>query len=157
VVLGAVALALLSGSVGLVGNHAASTPLPILAPYRASLPEGVEEIEPRTAWEDFQDGNAIFADAREIERYQEGHVPGAISLPADDLEQHLAGRSRYGLLETMAQRATIIVYCDGPECRASQILARALQEAGVRGVRVMTEGWPGWEEAGYPISREGSR
>ena len=154
VVLGALALALFSGSVGLVRNRLVAQPLPVMAAWRAALPAGIHEVDLATAREYLEEGQVLFVDARELERYQQGHVPGALSLPAEDLEQYLQGRSRETLLATLSLKPMVLVYCDGPECQASGRLAAALVQAGVSQVRVMSAGWPAWEQAGNPVSRE---
>ncbi len=157
IILGALALALSSGSVGLVHNHLASSPLPLMAAFRAPLPAGIEGVEPAAALDLFEEGSAVFLDVREVERFREGHVPGAWSVPAEGLDQYLQGRSRQALLTGLALRPLVLVYCDGPECQASGRVARALREAGVAQVRVMSGGWPAWEQAGHPTSREVDR
>jgi len=154
IVLGAMALVLFSGSVGLVGNRLASSTLPLMKAFRAPLPAGIEGVDLAGAREIFEEGQAVFLDYREPERYQEGHIPGAWSVPAERLEDYLQGHSRQSLLAALSLRPLVLVYCDGPECRSSGRLAQALRQAGVAQVRVMTDGWPAWDEAGHPTSRQ---
>lgn len=157
VALGALALALLSGSVGLVRNRFAAEPLPLMAPYRAPVPQGVSAVDLETARSFFDDGEVLFVDARERVSYQEGHVPGALSLPADELEEFAPTQAFQSVVFTMRLKPRVVVYCDGPECRASERLARALLAAGVLNVSVMADGWPAWEAAGHPATRETAR
>ena len=154
--LGALALALLSGSVGLVRNRFSAEPLPLLAPYRVPVPPGVTTVDLETARRFLDDGDVLFVDAREVERYREGHLPGALSLPAEELEDYAKGQSWETVLFTLRTTPRVVVYCDGPECHASERLAEALQKAGVPNVSLMPEGWPAWEAAGLPASREGA-
>ena len=58
-------------------------------------PAGSEELKPeeiRTvsgAKAIFDDGNALFVDARSQANYEEGHIQGAVSLPLDQFDEHI--------------------------------------------------------------------
>lgn len=150
VVLGAVALVLLATTMGVLFNHFQPRPLPLLAPYRPALPPGVYAVstaEGRALW---SLGRVVFVDAREAERYAEGHIPGALSLPYEDAQQDPPPPE---ILERLRRAPMVILYCDGPECRASERLALRLGQLGLRHLRVYVDGWPAWEAAGYPVSR----
>ena len=45
----------------------------------------------------------------------------------------------------------VVVYCSGFGCEASHLVARRLKERGIPAV-VLSEGWPAWQEAGYPMA-----
>ncbi|MCL6449408.1 MAG: rhodanese-like domain-containing protein [Armatimonadetes bacterium] len=72
------------------------------------------------------------------------------------------------MLETLSQRRTknaqkspaipgqaamLVTYCDGGECDLSVELAKELIDRGYSNVFVFGEGYPGWEEAGYPVEK----
>ncbi|MBI3932775.1 MAG: rhodanese-like domain-containing protein [Acidobacteria bacterium] len=87
---------------------------------------------------------ALFLDARPAAFYQMSHVPGALPLPEDDFEPHFAR------IESRLRSALdVIVYCSGYGCEASHDVARKLKERGIPAA-ILHEGWPGWQEAGYP-------
>src|SRR6266545_1405558 len=52
-------------------------------------------------------GEVVLLDVRPAEEYRAGHIPGAVSVPVDDLERRLA--------ELPADRE-VIAYCRGPYC-----------------------------------------
>ena len=94
----------------------------------------------------FYDDDTLFVDARSTEDYENGHIPGAISLPVGQFDQRI---------ETFLQRyppdQPIITYCSGRTCEDSHELALLLSDVGFREVRVFIDGFPGWEAEGYPI------
>ncbi|HVR69599.1 MAG TPA: rhodanese-like domain-containing protein [Vicinamibacteria bacterium] len=92
------------------------------------------------------DQGALFLDARGIDYYVMGHIPGALPLPEDDFERAYAR-----LEDTLRRRFDIVVYCSGYGCEASHIVARKLRERGVEAA-ILHEGWPSWTEAGYPVT-----
>lgn len=93
-------------------------------------------------------GKTLFVDARGVDVYKEGHVKGSISLPVDDF--HSTGQS---FLEKYPASTAIIVYCSGRECEDSHTLAGYFKDLGYTNVRIMIDGYPGWEKGGYPIEK----
>lgn len=139
VLLGAVALVVLATSLSLAQVQLLGPKLALLTPYRA--PIRVKEVEVATALELFARGEAVFVDARESERYEAGHIPGAVNL-SPDAGPEAAALLPYGRL--------LVVYCDGPECGAAARLAEALSRRRVGPTAVLSDGWPAWLEAGGP-------
>jgi rhodanese-related sulfurtransferase len=93
---------------------------------------------------------ALVLDARGWEFYKMGHIPGSLNLPMEDFE------NAFRKLEPKLRGSyDIIVYCAGYGCEASHIVTRQLKEKGVQAV-ILNEGWPAWEDAGYP-TREGEQ
>ena len=73
------------------------------------------------------------------------HIPGALALPEDDFD-----RAFTALEPRLRASFDVVVYCSGFGCEASHLVARRLKERGIPAV-VLSEGWPAWQEAGYPI------
>ncbi len=107
-----------------------------------------ETVTPAEAKVRFDRG-ALFLDAREAESYRMGHVAGALSLPSIDFQ-----RAFPALEPQLRSRFDLVVYCDGPSCEASHLVARWLREKGIQAA-VFVDGWPAWSGAGHP-SREGN-
>lgn len=79
--------------------------------------------------------------------YDRGHLPGAINIPHDEIDERAAS--------ALPDRdATIVVYCAGPTCRNSGIAAARLRAAGYRRVLEYVEGKSDWEAAGHSLERE---
>jgi rhodanese-related sulfurtransferase/DNA-binding transcriptional ArsR family regulator len=93
------------------------------------------------------DGSAIVLDVRPQEEYRAGHIPGALSVPVDDLE---------AALQTLPKDKEIVAYCRGPYCVFSDEVVLALSARGYEASR-LTEGFPEWRAAGYPVESENTQ
>ena len=87
-------------------------------------------------------------DAREPVDYKEGHIPGAINLPYDEVVTDPERLEKFD-----PEGKPIIVYCGGGTCELSMNLGFALVNAGKKKVLVFMGGWPEWSTSGYPIAK----
>lgn len=87
-------------------------------------------------------------DAREPTDYKEGHIPGAINLPYDEVVTDPERLEKFD-----PQGKPIIIYCGGGTCELSMNLGFALVNAGKKKVLVYMGGWPEWSTSGYPIAK----
>jgi len=84
---------------------------------------------------------AIVIDARTAERYQQGHIPGAINLPArQPLTQLPEAVQSYAVI------LPIVVYCESATCSDSQLIAERLRALGITKVLIFEGGWEQWEQ-----------
>ncbi len=87
--------------------------------------------------------DVVVLDVRSPEGYREGHVPGAITIPFEQLPQRL---------KELPKQKEIISYCWDVTCllaaKASYILASKGYKA-----REMIGGFESWKSAGFPIER----
>src|SRR3990170_885053 len=87
-------------------------------------------------------------DVRPGVEYEQGHIPSARSVPVKKLKQQLA---------ELPRDPEIVAYCRGPYCVFSDEAVRLLLDNGFR-ARRLSEGFPEWHAAGYPVEAEnGSR
>ena len=89
----------------------------------------------------------VLVEALSPKHYQSSHLPGAINLPyefVDEVEKLLPDKG-----------AEIVVYCMNPECVASGEEARELEEMGYERVLHYAAGKQDWIRAGLPV--EGKR
>lgn len=117
-----------------------------LAELRERISAG--ELEPVSAdrlVELLRDTEITVLDVRSEADYARGHIPGAISLPV----QQLADR-----LDELAGHDLIVAYCQGPYCVSSANAVRLMRQAGHH-ARVLTGGWTDWVRAGLPRQRIG--
>ena len=90
------------------------------------------------------DAGLIVLDVRTPQEFAEGHVPGAINIPHEELE------ARIGELES-ARDADVVVYCRSG--RRSGIALGLLEKAGFSR-RFQLEGdFLAWSAAGRPVQR----
>lgn len=83
----------------------------------------------------------LLIDVRTPEEYAEGHLPGAILIPHDQIKSRLdeIGRDRW-----------VLVYCrSGKRASAAQSV---LEEAGIE-VRQVEGSWMRWQAEGRPVER----
>lgn len=86
-------------------------------------------------------GTAVVIDVRPDEEFRAGHIPGAISIPLDDLE---------GRLSELADAADIVAYCRGANCVLAHDAVRLLARHGRR-ARRLEEGMVEWRLADLPV------
>jgi rhodanese-related sulfurtransferase/DNA-binding transcriptional ArsR family regulator len=106
-----------------------------------------DQLEPVTREElsrRLQDGDPpMVLDVRPVAEHAAGHLPGAISIPIDELRRRLA--------ELPADRE-IVAYCRGPYCAFAHEAVAVLREEGFT-ARRLEDGLPEWEAAGLAVSR----
>jgi rhodanese-related sulfurtransferase len=85
---------------------------------------------------------ALYVDARPRQRYEAGHIPGAILLNEEQWD------SLFPLFsDAFDPDKTIVVYCDGGGCEASHEVAGRLRKAlGIETIFVLKGGWPAWQQ-----------
>ncbi len=99
-----------------------------------------EEIQRR-----LESGEAMtLVEALPARYYQDRHLPGAINIPHDEIEERAAER-------LPDKSAFIVVYCASTGCRNSAIAADTLDRLGYRNVHEYVEGKEDWEGAGLPF------
>jgi rhodanese-related sulfurtransferase/predicted transcriptional regulator len=88
-----------------------------------------------------KDGMVIVLDVRPVEEYRAGHIPGAISVPVDELAERLA---------EIPRGREVVAYCRGPYCLMAHTAVDKLHARGRRARRLI-EGFPEWRAAGLPV------
>ncbi|HEX6709655.1 MAG TPA: metalloregulator ArsR/SmtB family transcription factor [Rubrobacter sp.] len=107
----------------------------------------LEAVEATELMERLRDGSAVVLDVRPEEEYRAGHIPGALSVPVDAIE---------AALQTLPRDRDIVAYCRGPYCVFSDEVVRVLSARGYRASR-LTDGFPEWRAAGYPVESDDSQ
>ncbi len=110
---------------------------------------GVRMIGLAEAEDLFAEAAAAFVDARQPFFFREGHVPRAMNVPYDSAAAPLPAE-----LLALPPEGTLVVYCEGGDCRSSLELAKALHGRGFRDLRVLSGGWDEWARAGLPVERD---
>jgi rhodanese-related sulfurtransferase/predicted transcriptional regulator len=107
--------------------------------------EGVGELEPVSRGELLaraRDDDVVVLDVRPTDEFASGHIPGAVSVPLEELEQRLA---------SLPRDAEIVAYCRGPYCLLAPRAVELLRERGFR-ARRLEDGLPEWRLAGLPVA-----
>jgi rhodanese-related sulfurtransferase/DNA-binding transcriptional ArsR family regulator len=85
----------------------------------------------------------VVLDTRPAGEYVAGHIPGAISVPVDDLQRRL---------KELSKGKEYVAYCRGPYCVYADRAVEVLLARGRR-ARRLAEGFPEWQSAGLPVAR----
>ncbi len=117
----------------------------VRAERRQELFKGIKTVNLAQAYALFQQGNAMFIDARKPDEYAELHIPKARNIQPSQLEDLGAA-----VVAGIAKDQEIVVYCGQEACDLSLRVAEHLQGLGFIRVQVFLEGFRAWEEAGYP-------
>ena len=105
--------------------------------------------DPEMAKAVFDRGEALFIDVRNRGSYEQGHIPGALSLPLNEIASRLET-----LTAEISRQHAIVTYCSGRLCQDSHTAAQWLMEHGFENVVVFIDGFPGWAEHGYPVESQ---
>jgi rhodanese-related sulfurtransferase/DNA-binding transcriptional ArsR family regulator len=81
-------------------------------------------------------------DVRPAEEYRAGHIPGAHSIPIDELATRL---------QELPAAREVVAYCRGPYCVFADEAVALLRERGYSASR-LSEGFPDWRAAGLPVA-----
>jgi rhodanese-related sulfurtransferase/DNA-binding transcriptional ArsR family regulator len=84
----------------------------------------------------------VILDTRPASEYVAGHIPGAISVPVDDLKRRL---------QELTKSKEYVAYCRGPYCVYADRAVELLQANGRR-ARRLRDGFPEWRAAGLPVA-----
>lgn len=102
-----------------------------------------EAIDAPTLMQRLQQDDITVLDVRPSIEFAAGHIPGARSIPVDELVTRL---------HELPPEREIVAYCRGPYCVFSDDAVALLQQHGYRASR-LTQGLPDWQAAGLPVER----
>jgi ArsR family transcriptional regulator len=94
-----------------------------------------------------KDGLITVIDVRPAEEFAAGHLPNAINIPIDRLDQEL---------ERLPTDGEVIAYCRGPYCLLAFEAVTKLRDKGFA-ARRLEDGFPEWKLAALPIERTSPR
>jgi len=101
-----------------------------------------DKLEPILREELLERANAglvIVLDVRPAEEYAAGHVPGAVNIPLQELEERL---------DELGGNQEIVAYCRGPHCVLAFDAVARLREKGIN-ARRLEDGYPEWKTARF--------
>ncbi|MBK7496538.1 MAG: rhodanese-like domain-containing protein [Candidatus Omnitrophica bacterium] len=144
-------LVIVSFVLGLGINGLSSKPLSLLAHPDQFKVVHENEAKSHEIMDLWKSGMAIFIDARSAEAYAEGHIPGAFSIPYT-----LFDEGQPPEVEMIPRDQDVVIYCDGADCHASQVVADRLEELGYVKTRlkIFSGGWQEWTELGGEVEQE---
>ena len=89
------------------------------------------------------DEDLVVLDVRPAAEHAAGHLPGAVSIPVEELRRRMA---------ELPRDREIVAYCRGPYCAFAHEAVAVLREEGFT-ARRLEDGLPEWQAAGLAVSR----
>jgi ArsR family transcriptional regulator len=105
--------------------------------------DSLEGVSRKELLQRSKDGLVTVLDVRPSEEYDIGHIPGALNVPLDEIEQYVAN---------LPKEQEVIAYCRGEYCVLAFEAVAALRKKGFT-ARRLEEGFPEWRAAGFPVER----
>jgi rhodanese-related sulfurtransferase len=119
--------------------------VPDIEPAAVAYLGASEEREAMTRgdlWARMQAGVVTVLDVRPAVEYEAGHIPGAISIPIDELPARIAA---------LPPGREVVAYCRGPYCVMAPDGVDLLRSRGLA-ARRLEDGLPEWRIAGFPVA-----
>jgi rhodanese-related sulfurtransferase len=143
----------------IVSNVVRPGPLPwVIDPSKSVNPGENPELMQKSSIsleevvEAYTQGTALFVDARSDEEFKQGHLAGAVHIPASEKDLYLER-----IFEHLPFGMTIVIYCEGGECESSNVVYEFLVMNGFStdDLRIFQPGWEvlGGEESGLPVEQ----
>ena len=106
-----------------------------------AVQDGIALVQLSDVLNSLRDGTHVLVDARPANEYARGHIPGALSVPFEAVD---SGTSiSPAVLESALP---LILYCSGPECDDSLLLALHLRDLDQTDVAVFIGGIEIWQK-----------
>lgn len=103
--------------------------------------DSLEPVSRETLLDRLREGQVTLLDVRPADEFAMGHLPGALNVPMETLEERLS---------ELDPNQEIVAYCRGAYCVMSFEAVAALRERGFN-VRRLEDGFPEWQAAGLPV------
>jgi rhodanese-related sulfurtransferase/predicted transcriptional regulator len=105
-------------------------------------PISIDELQHR-----FNNKEIVLLDVRPVEEYENGHLPGAVSMPLAGLKSGLG---------KLSKRREIVAYCRGRYCVLAAEAVAMLRKAGFKALR-LEDGVYEWQQAGLAVEKGNGR
>jgi rhodanese-related sulfurtransferase len=113
--------------------------------YLGEEGDGIEELTKEELWKRMRSKDKLVVlDVRPQEEYEAGHLPGAVSIPLNELKKRV---------KELPKSKQIVAYCRGQLCALAPEATRYLKSKGYK-VKRLSDGAPDWEAAGLPLDRK---
>lgn len=113
-----------------------------IARLLAEATEGIEAMGAAELAERLDEGDLLMIDLRPTEEFEAAHIPGAVSMPARELEARMG---------ELPEDRTIVVYCRGPYCATAAQAVRMLRDRGYDVIR-LEDSVLDWQALGMPVA-----
>ena len=101
----------------------------------------LDAIDAEELQDQVRSGAITLLDVRPAQEYASGHLPGALNIPVEELQERL---------RELQQGRPVVAYCRGPFCALSQEAVELLRAQGLEAIR-FDSGYPEWKASGLPV------
>jgi len=137
---------------GLGSNFFAQKPLPLFRKLRSAAPavsvSSFSEADADFVRQFSADPGIVLLDARTVENFDRGHIPGAVSLPISRFDEFFPRHQ-----ERLQAARMLVVYCSGWTCSDSHELASRLFQKGLKVLFLYKGGMEDWLEKGNAMAK----
>jgi rhodanese-related sulfurtransferase len=115
----------------------------------------IEELLPPVAHEEIDGGNVVLIDVRDPERYESGHLQGAVNVPSGESARNAHEVDYVAAVEGAGAgpEDRIILVC-GEGNRSARTADALANEHGFENVASIIGGAKLWSDLGYPVQGE---
>jgi len=115
----------------------------------------IEELMPPEAQQELDGGDTVLIDVRDPDRYEAGHLPGAVNVPSGESARE-AHETAYAdrILEAGAGPKDRLILVCGQGNRSARTADALRNEHGYENVASIIGGSKLWSDLGYPIDGE---
>jgi len=103
--------------------------------------EGMKAVDRGDLLKRVKEGSVTVLDVRPVDEYKAGHIPGALSVPLDQLKK---------ILSRLPKDQEIVAYCRGPYCVLALEAVEMMLKKGFKAVR-LEEGVQDWRAMGLSL------
>lgn len=118
----------------------------VVMPYAEAAGVSYTEVSAAEARRLIAEKRPFILDVRTPREFQDGHIPGAVLIPVQQLAERVTEISQY-------RDRDIFIYCRSGN--RSTVAAEILHRAGFRSVFNLRHGILEWQAAGYPVTSPG--
>ena len=102
----------------------------------------LEAVDAKRLLQRVRAGEVTILDVRPMEEYRAGHIPGAVSVPLNELEKRV---------KKLPSSRDIVAYCRGPYCVLAPQAVTILRARGRRAFAI-SDGVAEWRARGWPVA-----
>ncbi|WP_291320226.1 metalloregulator ArsR/SmtB family transcription factor [Desulfonatronospira sp.] len=103
----------------------------------------LEEVDRSLLMQRAREGSITVLDVRPAQEYAAGHIPGAVSVPLNELEERI---------QEISPENKIVAYCRGPYCLLASRAVEFLRSRGFEAVRIR-DGVHEWKMHGLQLEK----
>jgi len=110
----------------------------------------IVEVLPPDVKDEVEAGDVALVDTREADKFEQGHVPGAVNVPAGENGVDSHSEEFAEKIAEATEGKPALLYCNTGN-RSARATDALTNEHGVAGVRSMIGGIKLWDDLGLPV------